>query len=56
MTKSRSVHIKIDDDLYREVWKLVSEKYDNPSRSFHLIVDKALRMYLKKVKKKKEKR
>jgi hypothetical protein len=42
----RSVHLPIREDLYLRLWKLVKDKYDIPTRKFHLVLNEALEKYL----------
>jgi hypothetical protein len=38
----RSVHLPIREDLYLRLWRLVKDKYDIPTRKFHLVLNEAL--------------
>jgi len=41
------IHTKLDDDVYDGIWKIVKKRYVSPLGKFHLVVNEALREYLR---------
>ena len=45
--KYKRVHIVIREDLYKALWDYIKKKYDIPVKKFSLVVNEALKEYLK---------
>jgi len=48
MSKYRSVHVLIEEGVYRKVWRIVASRFVNPSRSLSIVVNEALKEYVKR--------
>jgi hypothetical protein len=48
MTRFKLVHVRIEEDVYRKIWAIVSEKYLTHSRNLSAIVNEALKEYIRR--------
>jgi len=39
----KSVHLKLEDDVYEGIWKLINRRYVSPFRKFQKVVNELLR-------------
>lgn len=42
----KKVHLKLEDDVYEGIWKIVKKRYVSPVRKFHVVLNEALREYI----------
>ena len=56
MARVKLVHVRIEEDVYRKIWAIVSDKYLTHSRNLSTIVNEALKEYIRKYESKGEKR
>jgi hypothetical protein len=56
MTRFKLVHVRIEEDVYRKIWAIVSEKYLTHSRNLSTVVNEALKEYIRKYESRGEKR
>jgi hypothetical protein len=48
MTRFKLVHVRIEEDVYRKIWAIVSEKYLTHSRNLSTVVNEALKEYIRR--------
>ena len=56
MARVKLVHVRIEEDVYRKIWAIVSEKYLTHSRNLSTVVNEALKEYIRKYESRGEKR
>jgi len=44
----KQVHLRLDEDVYVDIWKIVKNRYINPVKKLHIVVNEALREYIEK--------
>jgi hypothetical protein len=48
MAGFKLVHVRIEEDVYRKLWAIVSERYLTHSRNLSTVVNEVLKEYVRK--------
>jgi hypothetical protein len=44
----KKVHLILEDEVYEGIWAIVKTRYVSPIKKFHLVVNEALKEYIRK--------